>query len=206
MKNGAIPVLLLLLVAVISSCRAGNNNPEQQTNNPDSDLNGHAAMQKSDKILIAYFSHTGNTRAVAEKIHAVVGGDIFEIRTVDPYPPEYRKTVDRAWRELNGDQRPELTDSLTSIKDYGIVFLGYPNWCGTLPMAVWSFLEQHDFSGKTIAPFCTHGGGGLAHSLDDINKLCPSSNLSAAFAINGNRAHQADKEISAWLNEIGITH
>lgn len=143
------------------------------------------------KILIAYFSRKGNnyvngritnlpignTEIVAQKIQKLTGGDLFEIRTAKQYPEDYYKATEIAKEEKRQNARPELANKLDDISPYEVVFLGYPNWWGTMPMAVFTFLESYDFTGKTIAPFCTHEGSGLGSSERDIKKLCPNANV-----------------------------
>ena len=111
-------------------------------------------------VLIAYFSHSGNTQVIANHIKEIVGGDVFRIATVDPYPGDYKAVVEVARREQKNGARPKLSNQVTNMKSYDVVFVGYPNWWGWMPMAVFSFLEQHDFSGKNVVPFCTHEGSG----------------------------------------------
>jgi flavodoxin len=132
---------------------------------------------EENNILVAYFSHTGNTRVIANQIHENVGGDIFEIVTVDPYPDDYNACVDKAKQEQDDNSRPELATKVENMDSYDVVFVGYPNWWGTMPMAVFTFLEEYDFSGKTIVPFCTHEGSGLGRSVEDIKELCPQSTI-----------------------------
>ena len=157
------------------------------------------------KILIAYFSHSGNTRVIAEQIHKIAGGDIFEIQTVKPYPDDYDATVEVAKKEQESDYRPELKTKLNDIKSYDMVFIGYPMWWYTIPMALSAFFETYDLSDKTIIPFCTHEGSGLSKSVGDIKKLCPRSNVLQGLAIRGGSVKSAQNELSAWLNKLGIT-
>src|SRR5664280_1274150 len=113
------------------------------------------------KILVAYFSHSGNTREIANQIHKSVGGDFFEIQAVKPYPDDYDAVVKQATQELNSGHKPALKIKMENIKSYDLIFIGYPNWCSTVPAPVRAFLSEYDFSGKTIIPFCTHEGSGL---------------------------------------------
>ena len=97
--------------------------------------------------------------------------------------------------------RPALSKDLDDISGYDLIFLGYPNWCGTMPMALWTFLENHDFSGKTIYPFCTHEGSGIGRSLEDIHELCPKAVLGSHLAILGSTVQDAEDDVRRWLNE-----
>jgi len=171
------------------------------------------------KNLIAYFSRkgnnyvdgsvedlpVGNTEVVARMIQERTGADIFRIATVKEYPTDYTETTDVAQRELRQNERPELSSGVDNWEDYGVIFLGYPNWWGTMPMAVWTFLEKHDFSGKTILPFCTHEGSGMGRSEGDIRKLCPGATVLPGLSIRGRGVRSAEKAISAWIRESGLS-
>jgi flavodoxin len=113
------------------------------------------------KILVAYFSHSGNTREIANQIHKSADGDIFEIQSVNPYPHDYDAVVEQAKQELKSGHKPALKTKMENIKSYDLGFIGYPIWWGTFPAPVKTFLSEYDFSGKTIVPFCTHEGSGL---------------------------------------------
>lgn len=154
------------------------------------------------KVLVAYFSWSGNTREIAGQIRERVGGDLFEIETVDAYPAEYRAHTDVAKKEQNENARPALSTKLEDMDSYDVVFIGYPIWWGTLPMALFTFFEQYDFSGKTIVPFCTHGGSGLSRSVSDIEKLCPKSTLLEGIAIRGSGVKSAQSEVNSWLEKL----
>ena len=156
------------------------------------------------KVLIAYFSYSGNTRAVADSIREKAAGDIFEIKPVKSYPAEYTAVVQEAKKELNDGYRPDLAAGVQDMGAYDIVFIGYPNWWSTMPMGVFSFLEAYDFSGKTIIPFCTHGGGGLGRSERDIKKLCPRATVLRGLAIRGSVADRAQNDVSAFLQALGV--
>jgi flavodoxin len=159
---------------------------------------------KDSSVLIAYFSHSGNTGVIAKEIQKCVGGDLFEIATVDSYPRDYNTVVDVAKREQNASSRPELTMKVENMASYDVVFVGYPNWWGTMPMAVFNFLEQYDFSGKTILPFCTHEGSRLGVSERDIARLCPRATVVNGLAIRGSNVKTAQAEVANWLRKTGI--
>ncbi|HEX2947025.1 MAG TPA: flavodoxin [Clostridia bacterium] len=169
----------------------------------------------SKAILIAYFSRSGNnyvnggimnltvgnTELAAKKIKEIEGGDLFKINPVKKYPADYHICAEEAQNELRANARPELAEKLDSIDGYDTVILGYPNWWGTMPMPVWTFLEQYDFSGKTILPLCTHEGSGMGKSEADIHKLCPRSDIKKGLAIRGGNVKDADSIISDWLQK-----
>ncbi|MBN2144722.1 MAG: flavodoxin [Candidatus Aureabacteria bacterium] len=156
------------------------------------------------KILVAYFSHTGNTREIAGQIQKITGGDLFEIRTVKPYPEDYDTVVEQARKELDSGSRPELKTKVENIGQYDVIFIGYPNWWSTFPAPVRVFLTDNDFTGKTIVPFCTHGGGGLGKSVTHISEFCPDSTLLDAFSIPGTQVKNAEDKVAEWLRTIGI--
>ncbi|MBP1909204.1 flavodoxin [Methanolobus bombayensis] len=170
------------------------------------------------KCLIAYYSRkgnnyvsgkivnlpVGNTKVVGDMIREITGGDVFQIDTVRPYPKDYTATTNVAKKELNENARPELTSHVESMQSYDVIFLGYPNWWGTMPMAVCTFLDEYDLSGKTIVPFCTHEGSGMGHSENDIAKLCPKVTLLKGLDIHGSRVSAAKKDIESWLNKLSM--
>ena len=173
---------------------------------------------KEEKCLIAYFSREGNnyvsgrivnlpignTEVVAKMIQEMTESDVFRIDTVNSYPVDYTETTDVAQDELNDNARPELSNHVENMDSYNVIFLGYPNWWGTMPMPVFTFLEEYDFSGKTIIPFCTHEGSGLGRSEKDIAKLCPKATLLKGLAIHGSRVNAAKKDVTNWLSKIGM--
>ncbi len=163
-----------------------------------------SGLTERKKVLVAYFSHSGNTREIAEEIHENVGGGIFEIKAAESYPHDYDAVVKRAKQELDPDYRAELKAKIENIESYDMIFIGYPNWCGTIPAPVGTFLWENDFSGKTIIPFCTHEGSGFGRSISDISKLCPESALLDGISIRGRDVKTARKEISEWLRTIKI--
>lgn len=156
------------------------------------------------KILIAYFSRTGNTETTAKQIQDRVGGDLFQVVTVDAYPAEYRATTEVARKELDSNYRPPLRGKVDNMDSYDVVFLGFPNWWATMPMAMFTFLESYDFSGKTIIPFCTHEGSGLGRSVDDLKKLAPKSTIREGLAIRGSRVSGAQNDVNNWLERVGF--
>lgn len=168
------------------------------------------------KILVAYFSHKGenywkggrkilekgNTAIVAETIAAAVGGDLFEIDTVVPYSESYDTCVAEARRDIKEDARPALTATVDTMADYDTIFLGYPNWCGTCPMAIYTFVESYNLAGKTMAPFCSNGGSGVKASEDDLRKACPDTTVVAGLSVKGEESESMAPEIKAWAKAV----
>ena len=173
----------------------------------------------NSKSLIAYFSRKGNnyvggsivnlpignTEVIAKKIQELTGSDTFEIKTIKSYPEDYTETTNVAKEELSNNFRPELTEIVDDMDSYDVIYIGYPNWYGTMPMAVFTFLESYDFSGKTIIPYCTHEGSGLGQSVKDIKKLCPNSRVLDGLAIKGGSVNRHQNDVSAWLHKLGIS-
>ncbi|MBO6046973.1 MAG: NAD(P)H-dependent oxidoreductase [Erysipelotrichaceae bacterium] len=140
----------------------------------------------------------GNTEIVAEYIQEAVGGTLFEVDTVKPYPVDYMKCTEVAKEELRNQARPEAKEYLDSIDDYDNIFVGYPNWWGTMPMVMYTFLEHYDFTGKNIIPFCTNEGSGLGGSVKQIQKICPTANVKNGLSIHGTVAKQSKDRVASW--------
>lgn len=155
------------------------------------------------KALIAYFSHSGHTRKIAEDIHKLTGGDLLEIETVEAYPEEYNALTKYAKQELQANKKPAIKTKVTNLDQYDVIFLGYPNWWSSLPMPLHTFIEENRLDGKTIAPFSTHGGGGLGHSVEDLKKLVPHSRIVKPLSVNGSFADRAEKDVAQWLEGLG---
>lgn len=163
---------------------------------------GEVLAADRDSTLVVYFSRSGNTRKVAQLIHRQVGGDLVELKTLQPYPEDYDACVDQAKKEQEQQARPELATQIADMDRYRTIFVGYPNWWGTMPMALFTFFETYDFSGKTIAPFCTHGGSRMGRSEDDIRRLCPKARVLRGLPVRGRSAASAGKDVEAWLGSI----
>jgi len=182
------------------------------------DESSSASGTNNSKALVAYFSRTGdnyvggrivnltvgNTEVAAEIIKELTRSKMFRIKAVNAYPEDYTETTEVAKQELHTDARPQLTDHVESMDSYEVIFLGYPIWWGTMPMPLCTFLEEYDFSGKTIAPFCTHEGSGLGRSEKDIAKLCPQSTILEGLAVRGGDVRNARHEVSGWLRKINV--
>ncbi|MDR1396649.1 MAG: hypothetical protein LBJ14_02820 [Desulfarculales bacterium] len=127
------------------------------------------------RILIAYYSHSGATRRVAEHIKESTGGDIYEIQELEPYPRDYSAVVNQAKKEIAAGHKPSLNGELPDAADYDVIFIGSPNWWSTIAPPAATFLSSLDLTGKRIIPFITHGGGGLGRTISDIKKLCQAA-------------------------------
>ena len=166
-------------------------------------------------ILIAYFSRAGenycnggvisieegNTEIVANKISVLTGGDIFKIEQAVPYSPKYDICVEESKEDKAKNIRPELADCLKSIDNYDVIYLGYPNYWGSLPMCVFTFLDKFDCTGKIICPFCTHEGSGFGNSIEELTVTCKGAKIEKGLAITGSEAGRHDEEIRQWVYE-----
>lgn len=165
--------------------------------------------------LIVYFSRTGenyvngtikklsigNTEIVARLIQGKTGADMFKLVPLVSYSEDYNECIEQAKDDQRRGARPELAAYPDSIEQYDTIYLGYPNYWGTMPMCVFTFLEHFDFSGKTIRPFCTHEGSGMGGSVGDIQRLCPNATLRAGLAVHGAKADKSGSDIDKWLKE-----
>lgn len=169
------------------------------------------------KTLIAYFSRkgpnyvngsiqdlpVGNTEVAAGLIAELTGAALFQIEPARTYARDYKKCTEEAQAELRANVRPEILTQVADMDGYDTIILGYPNWWGTMPMPVWTFLEGYDLSGKTILPFCTHEGSGMGHSERDIKTLCPNAKVGPGLALQGGTVQHAKPEIARWLKQAG---
>ena len=170
------------------------------------------------KTLIAYFSRAyenyfggamryvkvGNTEIVCGIIEKLTGADHFKIEMKNPYSPVYMTCIDEAKRDLRSGARPELVSIPDSLDGYDTVILAYPNYWGTMPMAVVTFLEAFDFSGKTILPLCTNEGSGMGSSERDIKKYAPGAVLKKGLSITGSQAANSEGAVKKWLSANGL--
>ncbi len=161
---------------------------------------GNTPATGSPKILIAYYSYSGNTKEVAEAIHEEIGGDLFEIKTEGTYPENYREMTQQAKKEIQDGYRPRLTTAITDISQFDTIFLGSPNWWGTITPQVSSFLESYNLSGKTVVPFITHGGGGEQNTIRDLTAQCKGCNVRKDGWVGYN---DRTFGISGWLEDLG---
>lgn len=156
---------------------------------------------ESPKILIAYYSYSGNTKEVAQAIQQEIGGDLFEIKTEGTYPEEYQAMTQQAKKEIQDNYRPKLTSSVVDMAQYDTVFIGSPNWWGTITPQVSSFMESYNLNGKTVVPFITHGGGGVQKTITDLTAQCQGCIVNKDGWVGyGSRT----MGISGWLKDLGF--
>ena len=170
------------------------------------------------KTLIAFFSRAdenyfagamryvkvGNTEIVVNEMKELIDADTFRIEMKDPYSPVYMTCIEEAKKDLREKARPELVSLPESVDEYDIIILAYPNYWGTMPMAVYTFLEAFDFTGKTILPLCTNEGSGMGGSEKEIRKTCPGTVLKKGLPITGSSAANAQPQVKKWLAANGL--
>lgn len=200
---------------------------EQSTEGTAEAESSEAAAQSS--LLVAYFSYaenaalpddvdasasasiqpwngalTGNTGVVADMIAQATGADLFSIRTVEQYPDTYDATIDQGQQEQSDGARPELATHLENLDSYDTIFLGFPNWWGDMPMAVYTFLDEVDLSGKTVIPFVTSGGSGFSNTISTIQEMEPQATVQEGLSIGASSATGAQQQVESWLSELGL--
>lgn len=186
---------------------------------------GNTLQTQGGNVLVAYFSWSdnavldddvdavsspsvippGNVQQLAQWVQEQTGGDLFKIQVTEPYPSDWNECLDRANQERGDNARPQLIANVENLDEYDTVFLGYPNWWYGVPMALLSFLEQNDLSGKQIYLFCSHGTGGLANSVDLIMNAAPHANISDnIFDCYEEDAPSSQQNIQEWVNKLGF--
>lgn len=160
------------------------------------DASTSASIQYRDGKL------TGNTGLVAGMIAGATGGDLFSILTAEQYPDSYDDTIDVGQEEKRADARPELSSHIEDLDRYDTIFLGFPNWWGDMPMAVYSFLDEYDFSGKTIVPFVTSGGSGFSNTIRAIEDAEPDATVLEGLSLRDSRSTQAEDDVAEWLDRL----
>ena len=200
--------LLLAFFLLVSACSSF----------PKEEINATViSTVNPDKILIVYLSRTNNTKAIAEIIHKNIGGTLVALQLEQPYPENYRATVDQVARENETGYLPPLKTKIDNIQNYEVVFLGFPTWGMQLPPPLKSFLKQYDLSGKTILPFNTNGGYGVGSSFQTVKELCPNSKILEGFTtrgglerdgkylvIQGEKAKEAETKVKQWLLKMEL--
>ena len=202
-RTGATLVALLLVVSLPAYTHAQNTLVKER------DIN-------TKKILVAFFSRTGenyavghieqgNTHIVAEMIASATGGTLFRIEPATPYPDDYRACTEVAQREKRSKARPALVGDIAA-EEFDVIFLGYPNWWGDLAMCIYTFLEQHDWQGKVVIPFCTHEGSGLSDTENRLRTACRGASVLNGLAVRGfvaqNEREKARKLVLEWLKQL----
>jgi flavodoxin len=169
-------------------------------------VDSSAAQQRASntKVLVAYFSRTGNTRVIANQIRRALGADLFEIQPAASYPEDYEATVKQAEQERVAGYEPPLKDTISNIAAYDTLFLGFPIWGMTAPAVVRSFLSKHDMSGKTLVPLITHGGYGLGQSLAVVTAHAPRTKILKEFSMRADQERETLSQVTGWLRQTSV--
>lgn len=196
--------MILSLMLFCTGCQ--NNSDDKQTTVPTDTTSdkeeGTTPTEENPKSLVVYFSWSGNTENVAKSIQAETNADIFEIEAATPYSNNYDAVVDLAQEEQRSNARPAISKAIDNIDEYDVIYVGYPNWWGDMPMILYTFFDDYDLSNKTIAPFCTSGGSGLSNTVNEIKELEPNATVTDGLHIGDSSASNPDSAVSNWLDKI----
>ena len=213
MKKIALLCALLVVLLAFTACtntesnNDANNLTEPENNNTvaenaEESIDLPDSTAEESKSLVVYFSWSGNTENVAEEIQKQTGADIFEIVPQEAYSDDYDTVVDQAQQEQEENARPVISGSIAEIADYDIIYVGYPNWWGDMPMILYTFFDSYDLAGKTIAAFCTSGGSGLSDTINTIAALEAQATVTKGLHIGSSAADDPASAVSSWLEEI----
>ncbi|QNM05299.1 flavodoxin [Qiania dongpingensis] len=169
------------------------------------DASDDPAGEDTGKALVVYFSWSGNTETLAGEIQSQTGADLFELIPEEPYTDDYDTLLDIAQEEQRNDARPAISGSITGWENYEVIYVGYPNWWGDMPMILYSFFDEYDLSGKTIAPFCTSGGSGLSDTINSMRALEPDAVVLDGLHLGSSAASAPGSAVTQWLNGLGLT-
>lgn len=171
-----------------------------ETDNPD-----NMTREEDNSTVVIDGKVLGNTQYVAQLIQEMTGADIFRILPQKAYPTDHRTLVDLAEKEQKQEARPAIAGKIENLAAYDTIFIGYPNWWGDMPMILYTFLEQYDLSGKTIIPFCTHGGSGFSRTIRTIHdKQSGATVIRDGYSLSRSRMERAPSGVAEWLKEIGL--
>ncbi len=218
MKNILSLVLTLTMVFALAACQNGSSKAPSQSeastvseenmtpseSTPQGEEASQPETEAGSNALVVYFSWSGNTESVANKIQAQTGADIFEIVPAEPYTDDYNTLLDIAQEEQTRDARPAIADTVANFEQYDVVYLGYPNWWGDMPMILYTFLDEYDFSGKTIAPFVTSGGSGFSGTIRTIESMEPDATVTEGLSLRSSQAANPGSDVAQWLSDIGL--
>ena len=223
--------LLLALAMTLSLAACGDSGTQENTSEPPASVSGSTGEETpaptgtempaeepaeepaesetsttgdSSSVLITYFSWSGNTEQVAQIIQQETGGDLFEIAPATAYTDDYNELLDIAQQEQSDDARPELAGQVENWEQYDTIFVGYPNWWSDAPMAVYTFVESYDWSGKTLVPFNTSASGGFGRSLSGLEESASGASILEGISFTECTLGDAQGEVAAWLDELGL--
>ena len=223
--------LLLALAMTLTLAACGDSGTQENTSEPPASVSGSTGEETpaptgtempaeepaeepaesetsttgdSSSVLITYFSWSGNTEQVAQIIQQETGGDLFEIAPATAYTDDYNELLDIAQQEQSDDARPELAGQVENWEQYDTIFVGYPNWWSDAPMAVYTFVESYDWSGKTLVPFNTSASGGFGRSLSGLEESASGAAILEGISFTERTLGDAQSEVTTWLDELGL--
>lgn len=208
MKKLSYLVFAFIFLLIFTACsnNAGNEQQSNSETQPSSQTEANQSVQdeqtpesSNTKSLVVYFSYSGNTETVAKEIAEQTNSDVFEIVPVVAYSDDYNTVVDFAKQEQQEGARPEILSSIENLEQYDTVYIGFPNWWGDMPMILYTFFDNYDLSGKTIAPFCTSGGSGLSDTVHEIRDLEPNATVTEGLHIRDNASSNPQNAVAEWL-------
>lgn len=211
------------MLAVAATLGVPNTGKAADVDNSTKQTTG--SVQTGGKVLVVYFSVPetdgvdassgasrlvtggklqGNTEYVATVISEATGGDLFDIKTVHTYPGSHKELIDAAKKESNDNARPRLATYIKNLKEYDVIFIGFPNWWYDMPKPLYTFFDEYDFSGKTVVPFCTHGGSRFSSAVKTIREMEKNATVLDGYAIARDRVAESKEGILKWLERIGM--
>lgn len=210
MKKRLIMFIMATLLLLTLGCSGSSNSKAEATKEDKNQMtaantaipNGSFDALKDKKVLVAYYSWSGNTRKLAQEIQKKTGGHMVEIELVKDYPKDYKATVDLAKEEQTKNVRPELKTKVENLDQYDVIFLGFPNWWGAAPMPILTFLDSYNWEGKTIVPFFTHGGGGVQNCDESVRKNASKAKVLPYLCVSGGSVNSASSDVDAWLSKL----
>lgn len=206
MKKVFSILMILTLLFSLAACSSNTTN-EKSTSSTQRSTNQSSfstSPEIGSKSLVVYFSWSGNTENVAKSIQSQTDSDIFEIVPATPYSNDYDTVVDLAQEEQRNNARPVISGNIENIEQYDVIYVGFPNWWGDMPMILYTFFDTYDLSGKTVALFCTSGGSGLSGTVDEVKSLEPNAIVTQGLHIGSDSSSNPDNAVSKWLNNIGL--
>ena len=231
MRKKIIAMIITGILAVsVTACQSdGEQSSSQSQNSGQTESSANVEIPEDANILVAYFTYgenaklpdgvdasssasiqawdgdtTGNTGLAAHWISDAAGGDLFSIQTEEKYPGDYDDTVDQGQEEQSENARPKLSSHVDHMDQYDVVFLGYPNWWGDMPMAVYSFLDEYDLSGKTVIPFVTSGGSGFFDTVSAIKEEEPDADVQEGLELSDSETADSEDEVKSWVGSLGV--
>ena len=223
MKKLVSILMAFTLLFSLTACSINTNSDGSSSSSKSNELGSSKTVESDDlnaasestapesesadtgsKSLVVYFSWSGNTENVAKSIQSQTDSDIFEIVPATPYSDDYDTVVDLAQEEQRSNTRPAISGSIENIEQYDVVYVGFPNWWGDMPMILYTFFDTYDLSGKTVALFGTSGGSGLSGTVNEVRSLEPNATVTEGLHIGSGSSSNPDNAVSDWLNEIGL--